>query len=167
MKPNRLKIGAVTLIAGALLIAGAKEAKAVASALVTVTNGIVNPAVTLDVTRAAQNQILLVAFPGMYMNRIQPSGAEDITGFVVPAGKSLVITSIEAQASADMTGTVIGITPPQQGGVAYPIDELQLKAGTSSINFGAGIAVESGSQIYVSDSNDVVTLRLHGYLTPQ
>ena len=172
MKLNKLKIGGAALLVGALLVAGAKDAKAVASALVTVANTLANPAPTIDARYAAQNQVVLAKFINSNaeeaLPRLNEQGIASPEPFVIPAGYKLVVTGMQTHSVSDGTAAV-GFGPGlADASSANPVDIFTVKAGDTYVTFPNGYAFSSGQELWFFNTSNAnaVLFELHGYLTP-
>jgi hypothetical protein len=109
--PQTLTYGAAALAAGALILAAPRAAHAIAATLVQVTNTPASPVVAQDVSRLASQQITLATteavVPGINtrLSQINVNGSVSPDSYVVPAGQTLIITSIDATPNAPGSGT--------------------------------------------------------------
>lgn len=172
--PKTISYGAAVLAAGALLLSLPRAAHAIAATLVQVTNTAAGPAVVQDVSRLASQQVMLVApagemSPGLnqYMSPVDGRGIVSPATFSVPAGQSLILTSIDITPSVAGSGTnvvSIGSTVP-----GYTVESFIVTNGaTTVLQFPNGIVFPAGEALIVSNafsSNGFVTVAAHGYLT--
>ena len=174
---SALSYGAVAFTAGALMLAAPRAAHAIAATLVQVTNTPANPAVSQDVAKLASQNVLLVYSNGL--GQVSPlslgGGAfllpyypNDVIGtqFVVPAGQSLVVTTID----------VFPTTPsPGVNWIAIGNDSNVLRehfyvsnASSTQLQFPNGLVFSAGRSVLVNyffGSGSPLLITAHGYLT--
>ena len=167
---------------GGLLLVVPKAAHAITAALVQVVNTAANPAVTQDVSKLASQIVTLTPSPTAdgvdlpphqktLLYQMFPNGTIAATPYVVPAGQSLVVTSM------DVTGGYSGVSGVNEVGMynaaSGTIREdfyipTQLGA-ASSLSFGSGLVFPPGESPGVINfgisSTDSVFGIVHGYLT--
>ena len=107
-------IGATALIAPLFILFTPKTAHALVAALVQVTNTVSAPAITQGVPNLASQNVMLFTLvsdsqASNPMFQLFPSGAESGSPYSVPAGQSLVITSIESINKNPVTTSFLGL----------------------------------------------------------
>ncbi len=107
-----LSYGAVAVATGILMLAAPRAAHAIAATLVQVTNTAANPAITQGVEKLASQNVLLVSSAGLVLphgsavlQQMFPNGTVDASPFVVPAGQTLVVTTIDLLPIDGISGT--------------------------------------------------------------
>jgi hypothetical protein len=91
-----MAVGGVVLTAALIGFTNPKAVHAVTAALVQVTNTASNPVVSSEVSLAPAQIVELACTTGAECFQVQPGGGvTSISGYVVPAGKTLVITDID------------------------------------------------------------------------
>ncbi len=164
--------GAAALAAGALILAVPRAAHAIAATLVQVTNTAAGPAVAQDVSKLASQQVTLVA-PGLspnineYLAQMDVHGAISSGSFTVPAGQSLIVTSIDITPGAPGSGTngiSIWNTIPGYILESYVVTNSV----TTTLQFSNGIVFPAGESLIVGNaisSSGYVNATVRGYLT--
>jgi hypothetical protein len=172
-----LPFGAGALALGALIVAAPRAAHAIAATLVQVTNTSASPAVAQDVSRMASQNVQLISSPSsangptanavapgahVALYQMFPNGDYGANPFVVPAGQSLIITSISLSLEGSYAAVGIGNTSN-----AALREQFSLTA-TSVFSFPSGVVFPAGDSIFVQNygaSSAGVIFTLHGYLT--
>jgi hypothetical protein len=171
--PKTLTYGAAALTAGALILAAPRAAHAIAATLVQVTNTAASPAVAQDVSKLASQQVTLVTSadvtPGtdQRLSQIYASGAVSPGTFVVPAGQTLIVTSIDVTASVPGSGTSgITISNTEPG---YQIETfIVTNSVTTILQFPTGILFPAGESVLIGgvySNSGTVGAIVRGYLT--
>src|ERR1700722_13464635 len=86
---------ACALLVTTLAIIGPRTAHALVAALVQVSNTPAAPAMTLDVSRLASQNVQLLCVGTANCSQILPDGSSPVPTYIVPAGSSLVITTVQ------------------------------------------------------------------------
>jgi hypothetical protein len=109
-----MAFGPIALAAMILAVAAPKAVHATVAALVQVVNTAANPAITQDVSKLASLEVQLNCSPICY--QIFPDAATSASAFSVPAGQSLVISTIQIQANGGGTNTLVQTNFSQANG---------------------------------------------------
>lgn len=166
--------GCVALAAGLLILAAPRAAHAIAATLVQITNTAASPAVAQDVSKLASQQITLLtteaASPGVNtrLSQVAANGAVSPDTYVVPAGQSLIVTSIDVTPTAPGSGTnsvTISNSPP-----GYQIETFVVtNSVTTMLQFPTGIVFPAGESLVIGSptfsSGGSFTAFVRGYLT--
>ena len=171
MLPTLLAAAAI----GAIGLSVPKGAHALAAALVQVTNTWSNPAVTIDPSKAASQQILLQTSGGVTLDQGQQTtmallsptaGMPNPSGYVVPAGQRLVVTGVELVLYSNLTSPAFLRINESSGSYAYEYFN-QLNAGMHQFSFPQGIVYPPGSFVSFdnTDGNANMEVIVRGYLT--
>lgn len=158
----------VLMISGSLLVSALlfslilpNRAHALVAALVQVTNTAENPAVTEDVSRSASQIVNLncINQPLLICTQIPANGQ-----YTVPAGKSLVITSVDI--FAPVPENVFLETIDSSGRVLYLWEYIEIN-GQIHYSYPTGIVWGPGSQVIVSAPTTFTSTNVYlsGYLT--
>jgi hypothetical protein len=178
VKKVSMSAGFVVLAAGLVSLLAPKAAHALVAALVQVTNTPSNPVPTLDVNRAATQDMELncstvvpefpIGLTPVCALVSQTSGYFGPTPWAVPEGMNFVITDVDIAESGTFTlPPSFGIewTPP--GGSFRSETWQDSNPGTSQYHYLSGIVVLSGSVLTCSQiGQGNLQAYLHGYLTP-
>jgi len=157
-----LSLGLLACAAALLMVSLPKAAHAVAAALVEITNTAANPAVTQDVSKRASEIV------NLYCSDIVCVPVESIGGtqYVVPAGKSLVVTAVDIYSPYGPKIVNLYDLPP--GSPAYFLGyTLAIYGGVSGQGhyaYPSGIVWGPGRSPRVGESEEISTY-LYGYLT--
>jgi hypothetical protein len=167
----------LALAAALLLMAAPRAAHAIAATLVQVSNTSASPAVAQDVSKMASQNVQLISNPssvsGPTANTVSPGGHAVLyqmfpngdygtNPFVIPAGQSLVITSIELLSEGSFASVGIGNT--SSGALR---EQFQVLA-PSVFSFPNGVVFPAGDSVVAQNygtSAGGVIFTLHGYLT--
>ena len=137
-----MSLGAMALAVAFLTFVAPKAAHAVVATLVQVSNTTANPAITQDVSKFASENVELHCISFFHCGQILSDGS--LHGdYQVPAGHSLVITTIQVNTSGPGSFVL-----RQFSSVSVPFDRLSLTvsaAGSSLFQYPAGIVLSSGS----------------------
>ena len=152
--------------AALLLISFPKAAHAVAAALVQITNTAANPAVTQDVSKRAGEIVELNCDQQFY----QTQYCYPLTGqspYIVPAGKSLVITTVDVYVPAqDRIFLQTTVYPAGPGSPETTVGFYAYISGQLHYNYQSGIVVSSGSSVQLFGATTSTNIGyLYGYLT--
>jgi hypothetical protein len=153
------KMLVVILAAGLLAAVGSmfnpRTAHALVAALVQVSNTAAAPAITLDVSRLASQNVELVCGSSVGTRCFQflPDGSVPETSppstYIVPAGSSLVITTVQLATNAPGSAALSQISPT----IAFqPLRESYTfaSAGSFQFQYPSGIVFSSGSTPFVN-----------------
>jgi hypothetical protein len=168
---QRFSIGAGSVAAAALALTlfVPKTAHAVAAAFVQVVNTAASPAIAQDVSKLASENVLLWnsgntinPHSAQFLSQVLANGSTAPSAFVVPAGESLVITSVDITPSGSGSSPIfIGIGLEE---VVIPDTPY-----TNQLRFQNGIVVPAGSGVNISDygisADGLWYVYVHGYLT--
>jgi len=160
--------GAFALTAILLPLAAPRAAHAIAATLVQVVNTATNPAVSQDVSKLASQNISLGGFTEVNQSTgpfysIGVDGSLSPAVYTVPAGQTLIITSVDLIPN-------LGVTANQEVGLgnsANPSNPTGFGAwdvppgGSTQFVYPTGIALAGGVTPQLTSNNEVV-LRLHG-----
>jgi hypothetical protein len=145
----------VVILAASLLAAvgsmfNPRTAHALVAALVQVSNTAAAPAITLDVSRvASQNVQLACGGNQTKCFQILPDGtAPAVTGYIVPAGRSLVITTVDISTIGSGSGSALLMQTNSSGESTRA--SWTFAAGPSfQFQYPSGIVLSSGSEVFV------------------
>jgi hypothetical protein len=165
---------AVAIAAAVLILAAPRAAHAIAATLVQVNNSAASPAVAQDVSRLASQQVTLTATeavgPGVNqrLSQVDVTGAVSPDTYVVPAGQTLIITSIDVTPSAPGSGinaVTISNSPP-----GYQIETFVVtNSVTTMLQFPTGIVFPAGESLVIGSptfsGGGFFTAFVRGYLT--
>src|ERR1035438_92176 len=158
--------------AGALLLAFAspRAVQALGEQLVNVANTATHPAIVEEVPHLASHLVTLQGYAtgnGISEPFLQqtPDGFAG-TPFVVPAGQSYVITSIDIMPVDTALPTDTSVVQVQDSGAGcYGVWTVAGSA-TTEFQYPSGIVVESGKALTMNSTLTGTLVKLHGYLTP-
>ena len=167
-----LMIGGVLLVGLTLPSVAPKAVHAAVAALVEVTNTTDSPAITRDISKEASQIVHLTTLGKANVNAATMTQLHEyIPGgtfgppYVVPAGKSLVITSLEASvitAGDNYLNLYDNTTIGQREYWYLP------NVGMTQLQFPSGFVYPAGSSVYVYIGGQTTTqmvVDVHGYLT--
>jgi hypothetical protein len=161
-----LSLGLLACVAALLIVSFPRAAHAVAAALVQITNTVANPAVTQDVSKRAGEIVELICVQQFYQTQYcYPLVGE--SPYVVPAGKSLVITTVDlyvpAQDRIFLQTTVFPVGP---GSPETTVGFYAYISGQLHYNYQSGIVVGPGSSVQLFGATTITNIGyLYGYLT--
>jgi hypothetical protein len=168
-RKSALSFAGVAAAALLLALASPRTVQAFSAALIRIANTAEEPAIVEDVPHFASHLVTLTgSFDGAqntypYFSPLGPDSKVLNGDFVVPAGQSFVITSVE----------ILPYGNPSAWVRLYNYDVAYLQygywftpnsAGTTELQFPSGIVVGSGINLALNSSGAFVTV--HGYLTP-
>jgi len=161
-------ISAGALIAAALLVAisSPRTVHALGDELVSIANTATHPAIVEEVPHLPSHVITLLGFVASTSNsdpliQLLPNGTANYF-FSVPAGQSLVITSVEVTPPSNTT-TWISLSSGSNG---YYGSWSVASNGTGEFPLSSGIVVPSGTTLYVSGTAVSTEISVYGYLSP-
>jgi len=169
-----LSYGAVAIATGILMLAAPRAARALAATLVQVTNTAANPAIAQGVEKLASQNVLLVSSAGLVLphgsvvlQQMFPNGTVDASPFVVPAGQTLVVTTIDLLPIDGISGTdLVGIANTVSGVIR---EEFAVQCILSTqLQFPNGLGFPAGESVSVDNfglSTSGMVFTVHGYLT--
>ena len=170
-------LGGVFLAALLIAALAPKATRAVAAILVTVTNTSANPVITAPIPQSAAQNVELFCYSrsvtvfGFACGQVTAQFGAPLPGaqYTVPAGQSLVVTTIDVAPQTSSPGTIIATlaTLDPQSLNYFNREAFTVPNGlTTQFQFPvAGIVIPSGLQPLISNEpNAFVTIR--GYLTP-
>jgi hypothetical protein len=168
MKRLSTYLAGAAIIAVLLTLAAPRAVQAVTAALVNVTNTAASPAIGQSVSQlASQNVVLYSAVqPGTshVAARFLPDGSASL--FAVPAGQSLVVTTIEIQPSVNAGIYYVNIVGLNSGALRKSLSVPG--AYTNAFQYPSGLVFPPGESVQIVgfpfNPNDV-GVTLHGYLT--
>lgn len=141
----------------------------IGATLVRITNTAEAPAITEDVPHFASHLVTLFgSFDGgqhnyPYFSQVGPDANEVNADFLVPAGQSFVITSVEILPYTDAPAWVELYN--YNAGTYYDYDYWNVPGTVSTeLQFPSGIVVGNGANLAMLSGGAYVTI--HGYLTP-
>jgi len=170
-----LSFGAVALVASALTLAVPRAAHAVAAALVQVTNTAANPAITQSVPSQAAQLVELTNNSGGQGTSTFTGLTPNFSGSAVPAGQSLVITSVDITPTCQgnlLFGAGLGIGAP--GVLTTELVTWGVPSNNGSITshfvYPSGIVIGPGSTPVLTNYSNLQSscssvTYLFGYLT--
>jgi hypothetical protein len=161
-----LSFGALACAAALLILSFPKQAHAVAAALVQITNTADNPAVTQDVSKRASEIVELTCNQQFYQTQYcYPLVSQ--SPYVVPAGKSLVITTVDLYVPAqDRIFLETTLFPSGPGTPQTTVGFYAYINGQLHYNYQSGIVVGPGSSVVLFGATTSTNIGyLYGYLT--
>lgn len=161
--------------AAAIGLSVPKSAHALAAALVEVTNTWTSPAITIDPSKAASQQILLetpasgTLQQGILTAMVQLSptaGMPNQNAYVVPADQQLVVTGIDLILYSNLTTPAFLRINTLSGSYANEYFN-QLNAGMHQFSFPQGIVYPAGSSVMFDNTqgNSQMEVIIRGYTT--
>ncbi len=170
-----LSLAAGALALGTLLLTNPKAAHALAATFVQVTNTSANPATAEDISKMASQNVLLVTYlnipmapgGGAFLSQRFPDDTVSTSQFVVPAGQSLVVTTIDVFPGSPLVGTT--------DRVAIGNDSTSLREKftvsneySTQLQFPSGFVFAAGNSVEATnyaESVGPIIVTVHGYLT--
>jgi hypothetical protein len=158
-----LMVAAAGALAGILAIAIApKTAHALVAALVQVSNTPAAPAITLDVSRLASQNVQLLCVGTQNCAQILRDGSSPVPTYIVPAGSSLVITTVQINTAGSGS---MQMTQASSSGVSTRASWTFASAGSFEFQYPSGIVLSSGSDILINSvTPPFIEAFLSGYL---
>jgi hypothetical protein len=123
-----------------------RTAHALVAALVQVSNTPAAPAITLDVSRLASQNVQLLCVGIQNCAQILPDGTSPAPFYIVPAGSSLVITSVQINTAG--AGSV-QMTQGNSSAVSTRAFWTFAAGGSFEFQYLSGIVISSGSDLSV------------------
>lgn len=175
-----LSFAGVAFAAVVLTLAAPRAAHAIVAALVQVTNTASNPVIGQS---TAEQAAQLVELECVFMSclSVEPDGKLPLERngeyYIVPAGQSLIITSVDITTSNSSGGSctsstqvnLVTVTGPLPGAKQYVRKAWTVPAGpaTSHFSYSSGIVVSGALGLIMLPVGNcaAVTMDLHGYLT--
>jgi hypothetical protein len=161
-------ISASAVIAAALLLAvsSPRTVHALGDQLVSIANTATHPAIVEDVPHMPTHIMTLLGFVASTsyndpLIQLLPNGTVN-DFFTVPAGQSLVITSVEV---TPFSNTITSINLSSGSGGYYGSWSVAAN-GTTEFPLSSGIVVPSGTTLYVGGSAVSTEITVYGYLSP-
>jgi hypothetical protein len=159
-------VGFVVLAAALVSVLAPKATHALVAAFVQVTNTAANPAITQDVSKLASQKVQLNCSPVCY--QIFPDATTATSVFTVPAGQSLVISTIQLQANGGGTNSLVQANYSQ--GIGLDVSTTRLTwdvfaAGTYQLEYPSGIVFAPGTTNLTINLGGGGFANLFGYLT--
>ena len=155
---------ACALLVTTLAIIGPRTAHALVAALVQVSNTPAAPAMTLDVSRLASQNVQLLCVGTANCSQILPDGSSPVPTYIVPAGSSLVITTVQINTAG--SGSVQMIQANSSGG-STRASWTFAAGGSFEFQYPSGIVLSSGSDLFVNGvTPPFEEAFLTGYLVP-
>lgn len=165
---NKSLISIAGAAAAALLLAASSPSAvhALGEELVTITNTATHPAIVEEVPHLPSHVVTLLGFVASTSNgdpliQLLPNGTANYF-FSVPAGQSLVITSVEV---TPLSNVITGVTLSSGSGGYYGFWSVAAN-GTTEFPLSSGIVVPSGTTLYVSGNAVSTEITVYGYLSP-
>jgi hypothetical protein len=160
------KMFAVILGAGLLAAVGTmfnpRTTHALVAALVQVSNTAAAPAITLDVSRLASQNVQLLCVGTQNCAQILPDGSSPVPTYIVPAGSSLVITTVRINTAGSGSAQLNQVS----GSGESTRESWTFAAGGSfEVQYPSGIVFSSGSDIFINSvTPPFIEAFLSGYL---
>jgi hypothetical protein len=124
-----------------------RTAHALVAALVQVSNTPAAPAMTLDVSRLASQNVQLLCVGTQNCSQVLPDGGSPVQTYIVPAGSSLVITTVQINTAG--SGSV-QMNQANSSGVTTRAFWTFAAGGSFDFQYPAGIVLSSGSDVSVN-----------------
>jgi hypothetical protein len=164
---NKSVISAGAVAAAALLLAvsSPRTVHALGDELVSIANTATHPAIVEEVPHLPSHVVTLLGFVASTsysgpLIQLLPNGTANYF-FSVPAGQSLVITSVEVTPSSNAT-TWVSLSSGSSG---YYGTWSVASNGTTEFPLTSGIVVPSGTTLYVSGNAVSTEMSVYGYLS--
>ena len=160
-----ISAGALTAAALLLAISSPRTVHALGDELVSIANTATHPAIVEEVPHLPSHVITLLGFVASTSNsdpliQLLPNGTANYF-FSVPAGQSLVITSVEVTPPSNTT-TWISLSSGSNG---YYGSWSVASNGTGEFPLSSGIVVPSGTTLYVNGNAVSTEITVYGYLS--
>ena len=160
-----ISAGAVVAAALLLAISSPRTVHALGDELVSIANTAIHPAIVEEVPHLPSHVVTLLGFVASTSQsdpliQLLPNGTANYF-FSVPAGQSLVITSVEV---APFSSAPTGITLSSGSGGYYGSWSVASNA-TTEFPLSSGIVVPSGTTLYVSGTAVSTEITVYGYLS--
>lgn len=159
-------VGLIAIVALAVLLPQA--AHGVVATLVQVVNTPQSPASTLDGSKTALNVVeldcSLLNTPTLIdCKAVSPMNNFDAAPYVVPSGKTLLITNVDVTNSGIAQGSVALYQPPTMS--HSRTFWIVAPKSTTILNFSTPIAIAAGFSLQAQLSGELYSVRVRGYLT--
>src|SRR5580658_8672677 len=145
------KMLVVILGAGLLAAVGTlfnpRTAHALVAALVQVSNTPAAPAITLDVSRLASQNVQLVCVGIQNCIQILPDGSSPSPTYVVPTGISLVITTVQINTAGSGSAQ---LNQAGSSGEYTRVSWTFAAGGSFEFQYPSGIVFSSGSDLFIN-----------------
>jgi hypothetical protein len=165
---NKSLVSIAGVAAAALLLAvsSPRTVHALGEQLVSITNTATHPAIVEEVPHMPSHIVTLLGFVASTsyndpLIQLLPNGTVNYF-FSVPAGQSLVITSVEV---TPFSNAITSVNLSNAGGGFYGSWSVAAN-GTTEFPLSSGIVVPSGTTLYVGGSAVSTEITVYGYLTP-
>ena len=161
-----ISAGAAAVAALLLAVSSPRTVHALGEQLVSIANTATHPAIVEDVPHMPSHIVTLLGFVastsyGDPLIQLLPNGTVN-DFFSVPAGQSLVITSVEVTPfSSAITSAYL-----TNGSGGFYGSWSVASNGTTEFPLSSGIVVPSGTTLYVSGSAVSTEITVYGYLSP-
>jgi len=160
-----ISAGALTAAALLVAISSPRTVHALGDELVSIANTATHPAIFEEVPHLPSHVITLLGFVASTSNsdpliQLLPNGTANYF-FSVPAGQSLVITSVEVTPPSNTT-TWISLSSGSNG---YYGSWSVASNGTGEFPLSSGIVVPSGTTLYVNGNAVSTEITVYGYLS--
>ena len=139
-----------------------RTAHAVVAALVQLSNTRTAPAITLDVSRLASQNVLLVCVGTSNCSQILPDGSSPVPTYIVPAGSSLVNATVQINTAG--SGSV-QMNQANSSGESTRGSWTFAAGGSFEFQYPSGIVLSSGSDLFINSfTSPFKEAILSGYL---
>lgn len=160
-----ISAGALTAAALLLAISSPRAVHALGDELVSIANTATHPAIVEEVPHLPSHVVTLLGFVASTsysgpLIQLLPNGTANYF-FSVPAGQSLVITSVEV---TPFSNAVTAVTL-SSGSNGYYGSWSVAANGTTEFPLSSGIVVPSGTTLYVSGNAVSTEVTVYGYLS--
>jgi hypothetical protein len=155
-------VGAAALAAIVGMALVPKAAHGLVAAVVQVTNTAAAPAITQDVSRLASQSVQLVCIGTSNCSQILPDGSSPAPFYIVPAGSSLVITTVQINMANSGSAQLNQVS---SSGFSTRESWTLSAGGSFQFQYPTGIVISSGSDMFVNSiTPPFVEAFLTGYL---
>ena len=161
-----ISAGGVAAAALLLAISSPRTVHALGEQLVSITNTATHPAIVEEVPHLPSHVVTLLGFVAStsYSDpviQLLPNGTANYF-FSVPAGQSLVITSVEV---TPFSNAITSVNLANGSGGYYGSWSVAAN-GTTEFPLSSGIVVPSGTTLYVGGNAVSTSITVYGYLSP-
>lgn len=166
LRKSVLSFAGVAAAALLLAVTSPRTVHALGEQLVSIANTAAHPAVVEDVPHFPSHIVTLLGFVASTsyndpLIQLLPDGTANYF-FSVPAGQSLVITSVEVTPASN---AVTSINLSNSSGGYYGSWSVAAN-GTAEFPLNSGIVVPSGTTLYVGGNAVSTSITVYGYLSP-
>lgn len=166
LRKSTLSLVGVAAAALLLAVTSPRTVHALGEQLVNITNTAARPAIVEDVPHFPSHVVTLLGFVASTsyndpLIQLLPNGTANYF-FSVPAGQSLVITSVEVTPPSN---AITSINLSNASGGYYGSWSVAAN-GTTEFPLTSGIVVPSGTTLYVSGNTVSTEITVYGYLSP-